>query len=188
MANSNRSYLSSNTQRAYAGDLRHFQKLGGRIPCDVKAIANYLTACGDRFSVATLERRLVAIRQAHLDRGMRRLPTDDPEIKALMRGIRRRLGVAQRQAKPLSLKMLRQLVCAMDHSLSGLRDRALLLMGFAGAFRRSELVALNVSDLERTEEGLVVFIRRSKTDQEQRGRTVAIPATAGITCPVVAVE
>jgi hypothetical protein len=153
MANSNQGHLSSNTQRAYAGDLRHFQKLGGRIPCDVMAIANYLMACGDRFSVATLARRLVAIRQAHVSRGIKRLPTDDPGIKALMRGTRRRLGVAQRQAKPVSLKVLRQLVRAIDNSLIGLRDRALLLLGFAGAFRRSELVALNVSDLERTEEG-----------------------------------
>jgi len=80
---------------------------------------------------------------------------------------------------------LRRMLRALPATTRGVRDRALLLMGFAGAFRRSELVALDVADVRRTEEGLVVTIRRSKTDQEGQGRTIGIPyGSDPVTCPV----
>jgi len=179
--------LAKNTRYAYASDLKQFIKWGGRIPCSAAAVESYLMHRAYDLSVATLCRRVMAIRNAHVERGLRS-PTDDPEVKKVLRGIRRQFGVAQKQAKPLTRKLLRRIVRSMDHSPIDRRDRALLLLGFAGGFRRSELVALDVEDLEPTEEGLMVRIKRSKTDQEQRGRLVAIPLLGGRLCPVTALE
>lgn len=179
--------LAENTRRAYGNDLHHFRKCGGTIPCEVNTLQGYLAHCAQSFSVATVARRLAAIGQAHVALGLPS-PTADPAIGVLMRGIRRHNGVAQRQAKPLTRKLLRHIVRSMGADLLACRDRALLLLGFAGAFRRSELVALDVEDLDWSKAGLLVTVRRSKTDQEQRGRTVAIPAVSGPSCPVTALQ
>jgi len=179
--------LSQNTNRAYRSDLAHFTGAGGKVPCDAAALVNYLESVGEWFSVATITRRLMAIRHAHVERGLRS-PTSDPAVRQAMRALRRQRGTAQKQAKPLTRKLLRKIVCAMDHSLFDRRDRALLLLGFAGGFRRSELVALNLEDIERMDAGVQICIRRSKTDQMQRGRMVAIPAFGGSLCPVAALE
>jgi integrase len=104
-----------------------------------------------------------------------------------MRGIRRTFGSARvRKAPAVAAKMLGMVATAPD-GLAGLRDRALLLLGFAGAFRRSELVALDVADIQETETGLLVTIRHSKTDQEGQGVTIAI-ARGDIACPVKALR
>ena len=92
-----------------------------------------------------------------------------------MKGVRRTIGTAQDGKAPLVSADIKEIVGSLPATLIGLRDRALLLVGFSGAFRRSELVALNFEDLEFTEEGLVVTLRRSKTDQESRGRRIGIP-------------
>jgi len=114
-------------------------------------------------------------------------PTDAEGVKATMRGIRRTVGGARNKKAPaVAAKMLGMVATAPD-SLAGLRDRALLLLGFAGAFRRSELVALNVADIAETETGLLVTIRGSKTDQERQGVTIAI-ARGDIACPVKALR
>ena len=104
----------------------------------------------------------------------------------MLQGIRRRKGVAPDQVHAIALDDLRKMVAALPEGLAGSRDHALLLLGFAGAFRRSELVALNVEDLEKTEDGVVVHIRRSKTDQEAAGRHVGIPYGSTNLCPVTA--
>src|SRR5882762_10276975 len=104
-----------------------------------------------------------------------------------MRGIRRTFGGARNKKAPaVAAKMLGMVATAPD-SFAGLRDRALLLLGFAGAFRRSELVALDVADIAETETGLLVTIRGSKTDQERQGVTIAI-ARGDIACPVKALR
>jgi integrase len=182
-----RANLTENTRRAYDSDLKQFREYGGKIPCDAQVLAEYVAHCAEWFSVATIERRLMAIRHAHAERGLPS-PTHSPQVRAVMRGVRRQLGVAQRQAKPVTRVLLKKIVCAIGHSPIDRRDRALLLLGFAGGFRRSELVALDAEDLERTERGIVVWIRRSKTDQEQRGRSLAIPSTGGKLCAVTATE
>jgi integrase len=106
-----------------------------------------------------------------------------------MRGIRRTLGTAPAQKSPTLIEDIRAMVNAADAGPLGLRDRALLLLGFAGAFRRSELVALNFEDCGFTRDGLVVTIRRSKTDQEGQGRRVGIPyGSTPETCPVRTVQ
>jgi integrase len=105
------------------------------------------------------------------------------------RGIRRELGTAQREAAPLLVPELRRALAALPATLRGVRDRALLLLGWAGAFRRSVLVGLDVPDLLVDVEGLAVTIRRDKTDQEARGRVLAIPfSSSSDVCPVRSVR
>lgn len=182
-----RAVLAPNTRRAYASDLKHFLGWGGKVPCNAHMLADYAAHCADWYSVATTTRRLMAIRHAHVERGLP-LPTGMEAVKVVMRGIRRERGVAQRQAKPLTRKLLRGIIRGLESSLIDRRDRALLLIGFAGGLRRSELVALNAEDLEQGPEGIVARIRRSKTDQEGRGRAVAVPRIGGSLCPVGALE
>src|SRR5207248_19441 len=94
-------------------------------------------------------------------------------------------GTAEDQAVPITVALLRRMLAALPPGASGTRDAALLLVGFAGALRRSELVALDVADLEERHEGLVITLRRSKTDQEGVGRPVGIPYGSNpATCPV----
>jgi integrase len=115
------------------------------------------------------------------------LPTDDERVRATARGIRRTIGTAKAKKAPATND---RLVAVQGRSLTvltALRDRALLLLGFAGALRRSELVALDVADLQETTEGLRVLIRRAKTDQEGAGATVAI-VRGSVACPVEALK
>src|SRR5215470_12625119 len=108
-------------------------------------------------------------------------------VKATLRGIRRSIGTAPIRKVPAVAEIMRDMAHAAPTGIKGMRDRALLLLGFGGAFRRSELVALDVADLEETEDGLRVTIRRSKTDQEGIGTTIAI-VRGGACCPVKALR
>jgi site-specific recombinase XerD len=104
-----------------------------------------------------------------------------------MRGIRRSVGTAPKRKAPATADKVCAMASNMPDGLIGLRDRALLLLGFAGAFRRSELVALNVADIQECEAGLRVHIGRSKTDQEAQGVTIGIVPGA-VACPVRAIK
>jgi integrase len=179
--------LSANTRRAYAADIKHFRKHGGKIPTNADAIIAYLADQSGWLSVATLNRRLMAIRQAHTAMNLPS-PLDDPRINSVLRGIKREYGTAQHQAKPVLRRHLRKMLKPMGKSPLDLRDKALLLLGFAGGFRRSELMALNIDDIERVKEGFYIRLRGSKTDQEKKGRTVAIPQLTSSLCAVAAVE
>jgi integrase len=153
---------------------------------DARYLAAYIGAEAQTAKPSTISRRVAAIRYAHKLAGIQ-TPTDAEGVKATMRGIRRTFGGARNKKAPaVAAKMLGMVATAPD-SLAGLRDRALLLLGFAGAFRRSELVALDVADVEETETGLLVTIRHSKTDQEGQGVTIAI-ARGDIACPVKALR
>lgn len=169
--------LSSNTLRAYQGDLQHFLAWGGRIPATDVSIASYLAQHAEQHCVTTLSRRLVAIARAHRLAGLAS-PTQSPLVRATLQGVRRSQGTALRQVAPLQKPDLLLMVRGLK-GLRGLRDKALLLVGFASAMRRSELVSLDVSDVVFTQDGLLLRLRRSKTDQEGRGREVAIPALRG---------
>ncbi|MDP4027181.1 site-specific integrase [Methylobacterium sp. NEAU 140] len=125
-------------------------------------------------AASTLGRRLAAIRYAHKLAGQLD-PTDNEGVRAAMKGARRKVGVAPTQKAAATAEILAALLMRTPDSLTGKRDRALLALGFAGALRRSELVALDVADLVEDPEGLRVLIRRGKTDQEGRGAEIAIP-------------
>jgi integrase len=114
-------------------------------------------------------------------------PTNSEVVKATLRGIRRTVGSAPIRKAPATADKIVAMVSATGTDTKGLRDRALLLLGFAGAFRRAELVALDVADLEFCDRGLRVFIRKSKTDQDGQGATIAI-VPGSIACPVAAVR
>jgi integrase len=129
---------------------------------------------------------MAAIRHAHKLAG-NEPPTSSEVVKATMRGIRRTAASASARKAPATADKVVAMVSAMGTDRKALRDRALLLLGFAGAFRRAELVALDVENLDFCEGGLRVFIRKSKTDQEGQGATVAI-VPGSITCPVAAVR
>jgi integrase len=138
----------------------------------------------------TLERRLAAIRLAHETAGLPS-PTSSANVRLVLAGIRRIKGLQSAPKTALDLVDLRHLLRALEgsKSLRACRDRALLLLGFAAALRRSELAALDVADLEFTDDGLVLTIRRSKTDQEQIGRQIGVPfGRHAETCPVTAVR
>jgi integrase len=177
--------IAENSRRAYLSDLREFEKAGYSVPATPDEVAQYLAVSASSLSVATLVRRLASLSKTHDARGLPN-PTQSPLVRATLRGIKRTYGCAQRQAKALCRDDLLQVLDATGDSVKDLRDRALLLVGFAGALRRSELVGLNVEDLEHAREGLILHLRRSKTDQEAQGQNIGIPRARGRWCPVAA--
>src|SRR5262249_27297609 len=147
----------------------------------------YLTALARTHAIATLRRRLTTVVKIHRIAG-KPDPTQDPKVKQLWRGILRSKGETQRGKKPLLLTDLRKIVDALPKTLQGDGDRALRLLGFAGGLRGNELVALDVEDLEEVEEGLVIHLWQSKTDQTGKGMKKGIPfGKMRKTCPVRAI-
>lgn len=181
-----RASLSKATQKAFKADLRHFRAWGGSIPVAPLTVARYLADHAEKLAVATLRRRLATIAKAHTTNGYPN-PCDSEPVKMTLRGIRRMHGKPQTQARPLECADLLRIV-GKPTKCAEIRDHALLLIGFSGAFRRSELVALDFSDLEFVAEGLLITLRRSKTDQEGTGRQVPIPLARGNICPVYALR
>jgi site-specific recombinase XerD len=185
-----RAEKSEATLDAYWTDFKHFggwaQARGLAImPAAPETVAAYLAAEAARGAkVSTIGRRCAAIRYFH---SRYPNPTADERVKVVMRGIRRTHGVAPRRVTPATADRIIALAPRPDGTLTDLRDRALLLLGFAGAFRRSELVALDLADIEAVPEGLRVTIRRGKTDQESRGAVIAI-VRGDVACPVKALQ
>ena len=179
--------VAPNTRRAYLSDLAHFQAWGGNIPASPEMLASYLAAHANTFSVATLVRRSAAIAKVHKTRGFAN-PVSSELVRATMRGIKRTLGCNQREAKPLLRDDLLLVLDAIGDGLKASRDKALLLIGFAGGLRRSELVGLDVADVEHVRQGIIIHLRRSKTDQEGSGHKLGIPHGRTRWCSVVALE
>jgi len=179
--------ISDNTQRAYASDLRHFLAWGGGVPATERLVAAYLAAHAGSLSIATLTRRLATISKAHKMKSLPS-PTSSELVRMTMQGIRRGHGKPQRRVAAAVKTDILAMVAPLGGSLRERRDRALILIGFAGAFRRSELCAINCTDVERLPEGIVIALNRSKTDQESRGRRVAIPNARSDVCPVRALD
>jgi integrase len=182
-----RNSLAANTRRAYLSDLRHFEAWGGSLPATAQTIAAYLAVHADMLSVATLVRRLATISKAHQARGLIN-PTRSELVRTTLRGIKRTRGCTQQQAKPLLRDDLLLVLDAMRDGLKDIRDRALLLIGFAAALRRSELVALDVADIEHVRRGIVIYLRHSKTDPDGEGQKIAIPFGRSRWCPVAAFD
>lgn len=145
------------------------------LPASPTAVAAFLTHEAETGRAAsTIGRRCAAIRYAHRLAGLPD-PTDDETVRAVMKGARRTVGVAVTQKAAATADVVTAMLMRAPDTLTGKRDKALLALGFAGAFRRAELVALDVADLREDREGLRVMVRRSKTDQEGQGFEKAIP-------------
>jgi integrase len=184
-----RASKAPNTLRGYQSDWREFCAWCGArglcaMPAAADAVAAYIAECAGRLKPGSIQRRLNAIAEAHKAAGQE-APTHAPIVRNTLKGIRRTLGTAPVQKSPAVTDDIRAMVDAADAGAIGARDRALVLLGFAGAFRRSELVSLDVEDCAFAKDGLTVMLRRSKTDQEAQGRKVGIPYGSNPqTCPV----
>ena len=181
------------TLRAYASDWRDWEAwcrgCGAMpLPAMPETIGLYLAdlARSGR-KVSTISRRLVAVSQAHRVAGAA-IDLKHPAIREVLAGIRRSLGVRKEAKVALLTRDIRRCVAAMPGSLIGSRDRAVLLLLFAGALRRSELVALDIADVQISSRRATITIRRSKTDQEGHGAAIGIPRGRRDTCPVRAIE
>jgi integrase len=158
-------------------------------PAPPATVAVYLAALADAgAAVATIEKTLAGIAHEHRSRGYV-WPKGEPAVRETMAGIRRKLGTAPKKKAPVGDDELAALVATLGEDLAGLRDRALLTLGWSSACRRSELVALTVADVELQSEGLIVRVRRSKGDQEGKGLDKGIPyASAPALCAVRALR
>ncbi len=192
-ANFARASRAAATDRAYRSDWADFVKWCDAaqlcaLPSEPLTVGAYLTVRACELKVSTLSRRIAAIAAVHRLAG-HGLDTKHPAISRVLAGIRRTYGSRQEAKTALLTEDLRRMVRALPATLTGMRDRAVLLVGFAGAFRRSELVALNLADITISNAGLAVTVRRSKTDQEGAGRDLGIPRSRkSVTCPVAALE
>jgi integrase len=184
---------SSATQDAYRSDWADFvgwcrSRGYAELPASPQTVAAYLAALADVAKATTVQRRLSAIRYAHLISG-NPTPTTDPYVREVMDGIRRAKGTRPRQAQAATLDPLRAMLATLPDDLSGRRDRALLLVGFAGGFRRAALCALDRADLTFVPEGMDLIIRKDKTDQAGHGRELSISyGKHRDTCPVRALR
>lgn len=187
---------SAETRRSYASAMRTFtawcQERGyPTSPTSPEVVASYIAHRAQQVRHSTISRDIAAISAAHLDTGL-----DDPTahhgVRRALRSVGRTQGTApSRRATPVTTILMRQIIDAMDdlHTATGKRDRALLLVGLAAAQRRSEIAALTSNDISRHDAGLLLRIRRSKTDQTGRGELIGIPLGAHpATCPVLALE
>ena len=181
------------TLKAYATDWANFNAWCSKhgfipMPATPEVVGAFLAAAGEGYALPTLRRRVAAIARACRIAG-HPLDTKAPAIRETLRGIGRTHGNPPRRSAAITIADLRKLVRACGTTLAGARDRALFLLGFAGALRRSELVGMNFADLSWTEDGLVLLITRSKTDAEGAGARIGISRGKAVeTCPVTALH
>ncbi len=183
------------TARAYGSDWRHFlawcEARGVEaLPASAGTVALYLASLGGRLRPPTLAKRLSSIAAAHRAAGHPSPASlQHAVVGDTMKGIRRTHGVIQKQKSPLLTADIQKILAHTGEGAAGTRDRAIVLLGFAAATRRSELAAFTLGDLRWDREGAVVTIRKSKTDPEGKGREVAVPrGVHRTTCPVLALD
>lgn len=179
------------TKKAYRSDWTEFTAWADHrgvrsLPAEPGTVMYYIVELAGVAKTSTIGRRLVSIGEYHRAAGLAS-PTEDPTVQTVWTGIRNEHGTAPKVAEPISVPLLRAMIAKLPPGARGARDHALLLVGFAAALRRSELVALDLGDVVKRQQGLVVNIRRSKTDQEGAGRRVGVP-TAPIRSPVQCVR
>jgi len=195
--NNIKSSKSLNTIRAYKSDFRDFSNFCKKnnfksLPADPKIVSFYITHLSSISKVSTLKRRLASISVVHKIKGFY-IDIKHPLIIENFMGIQRKLGVFQKSKKPILINELKEIIKTIEstekNEIKKIRNKALILVGFAGGFRRSELVNIKLDDLEFTKEGLKIFIQRSKTDQSGEGMTKAIPYFKDKNfCPVVSIK
>jgi site-specific recombinase XerD len=178
-----RSSKSVNTIRAYKSDFNHFIEFCKKnsfksLPTEPKVVSFYLTHLSGSSKVSTLKRRLASISVVHKLKGYY-IDIKHPLVIENLMGIQRKKGVFQKSKNPILINELKEIINVIEknntNALKKNRDKALILIGFSGGFRRSELVNIDLEDIEFTKEGLKIFIKRSKTDQSGEGMTKAIP-------------
>lgn len=193
-----RAFLASaeavSTRRNYATDWRAFELWctaynAVALPADPEVVILYLTDFARGHKASSVVRRSIGIAKAHRRAGYLS-PTEHEMVRRFLAGIRRAKGMAPDQKAPLLTDDVLALVGRLDvTTLAGARDKALLLAGYMGAFRRSELAAVTVEDLDDRPEGVAVLLRRSKVDQEGFGRQkVLVYGTSVTTCPVLSLR
>jgi len=188
---------SLNTIRAYQADYHDFLKFCSKngfqpMPTQPKILALYITHLSSYSKYSTLKRRLASISVIHKTKG-HYIDTKHPIIMENLMGIKRTNGSNQKGKKPLLINDLKKVIKVIDQSKEKenrkIRDKALLLIGFSGGFRRSELVDIEYEDIEFVSEGVKIFVKRSKTDQSGEGMTKAIPYFNNKEfCPVIALK
>ena len=189
---------SVNTVRAYKSDFNDFglfcvQSGFKALPTEPKIVSLYLTYLSTKnVKLSTIKRRLVSIGVIHRMKGQY-LDTKHPIIVENLMGIKRRKGTIQKGKKPILINNLKKLIDVIDEEkiedINKLRDKSILLIGFAGGFRRNEIVSLDKEDLEFVFEGLKITVKRSKTDQFGEGLTKGIPYFENIAyCPVTILQ
>jgi site-specific recombinase XerD len=188
-----RSSKSANTIRAYKSDFNHFIDFCKKnnfkaLPADPKIVSFYITHLSSNSKVSTLKRRLASISVIHKLKG-HYIDIKHPLINENLMGIQRKKGIFQKSKSPILVNELREIINIIEknntNELKKNRDKALILIGFSGGFRRSELVNIDLDDIDFTKEGVKIFIKRSKTDQSGEGMIKAIPYFKEKTfCPV----
>lgn len=210
--------LRTSTASAYTKDARLFKQSGGSIPCDALAIQKYVWNIRNKIAPSSIYRRLMAVRHAHLSMG-KPSPTDDATIRSLLRALQLgyvpdkkilQAGVSSgsvsakprkpKSSAPVTRRLLAQMMEPLPRNLLDRRDRALILLGFAGALKRGALVAINVGDVRFTSDALIVRVRDGGVpdsvgdvppelrDARKTDRHVAIPITGGELCTATAVK
>jgi site-specific recombinase XerD len=185
---------SKNTKMAYRTDWKQFTewcKNNGlnNLPADPETVVYYITYLGKTLKASSIKRKMTAISQRHETAGYQS-PTKTPLMKGVWEGLQRSIGIKEEGKDALWLEDLRKVIEAIPKDkLIGIRNRALLVVGWAGALRRSEIVNLNVEHIKKTKEGIVLNLVRSKTDQKGEGQVVALPYGSNPnTCPVRLLE
>ena len=182
---------ANNTLRAYQSDFRDFTAFCSKngfssMPTQPKILALYITHLSKSSKFSTLKRRIASISVIHKLKG-HYLDTKHPIIMENLHGIKRTLGSRQKAKKPILINDLKLIINVIDKEK--IRDKALILIGFAGGFRRSELVNIYYEDVEFVSEGVKILIKRSKTDQSGEGAIKAIPYFDNQEfCPVIALK
>ena len=185
--------ISNATRKAYECDWRDFWRFCrdndlSDLPANADTVCIYLTHLAESGSaISTIIRRCTSITAIHRASG-HDSPVKSDRVGRVLKGIKNTIGKPQQKSKALSWSDIGKMVKHCDSLIIGLRDAAILLLGWASALRRSELVALNIGDLAITEQGIILTVKRSKTDQAGSGAKVGVPRSSGPICPVKAVE
>jgi len=180
---------SDNTRKAYRQDIHHFYAWGGVLPTTPDLVIAYLQHYASILNSRTLVRRLTALKNWHILQGFLD-PTAHPLVRKTLAGIKNVHGCPKEKALALTLDVLSSMVIFLKakNRLIDWRNSALLQIGFFGAFRRSELIAIQFEDLNFVEEGVEILIKHSKTDQTGEGQVCAIPYGDAILCPPTALK
>jgi len=180
---------AASTRAEYSKDVNYYMQSGGSIPATVDQVVTYITTMAVSLSVATIEKRLVSLHVEHVEQG-HPSPVHDPRIKQMMKGVRRSLGVGQRQVTAIEKNTLIDMWSAASKGrpVQAARTMALLAIGWAGAFRRSELVSLRWESVTWLDTGVEITLLASKVDQVGAGFVKFIPLAYGDRCPVKALK